>query len=564
MTVTALGAAIPARYIDRVYPGTTVMGQDLSGLTTGQAVARVQTRMKDIVARLVTFRLDGKTWVASAEQLGMSIDYQLLATRLIASGRDDTVARVSSLMPWHGESAVSLPVNLDQNILTQYLTGIGKDVHIDPVDARLTGNGPSISITPDKDGRDLDIDKARSIVMTAAGSLAPQDVPMPVAAVPAKVPADKLAATKDTVLRLTSEPIKLTQGKQHWELSPDDLTRGIVMPEDVAKEQPWLDPWWINKLVKPIVDSFWVPATDAVLGWDGGLFVMSKSAHGKIVDQDALVKEIIAAAGTDKRAIEIKVDDVAPAVDEKHLDKLGITGLITAGDSSFAGSSVARSTNVGAAAYWVSQTTIAPGAVFSFLGSLGPISEDRGYVKGKIISGNWYADDIGGGVCQVSTTVYRAALYAGFPFNEWHPHASRVSFYELDGWPIGVDAAIYQVDPSEGNQLDLKFTNTSDHWLLLQMVNNGAQIVCQLYGTPTDWTIDIPDPTVGDPISPPAPETKPTDQLPTGQRQVIQQALAGVDVTLYRTVTAKDGTVISQDTFYSPYQPMPQITEVGQ
>lgn len=563
VTATAVGAAIPARYIDRVYPGTTVLGQNLAGMTADEAVAQIQRQVQGAVDALVTFRLDGQEWVASAADLGVQVNWSQLATQVIGHGREDAAARAASLMPWSNATTIPLPVSLDHAVLNTYLAGLDSDVSVQPVDATLDGSGPSIAIIPDQSGRHVDLGKARQVVVSAAQTLEPIAVEVPIVDVLAGITAAQLAATKDKVIRLTKEPVTLKAGKDRWTIAPEDLTQGLVMPENVVTDDPWLDPWWIGQLVDPIVDDLWKPATDAVLAWDGGLYATDQSAKGQMVDRDELVGQVVAAADTDDRQVDISIKPVEPRIDSDKLGDLGITALLTTGDSSFSGSSEARATNVGKAAYWVSQTAIAPGEVFSFNDSLGPITEDRGYVSGKIIKGDWFADDIGGGVCQVSTTVYRAALYAGFPFDEWHPHSARVSFYELDGWPIGVDAAIFQTDAADGLPLDLKFTNTTDAWILLQMVNTGASIVAQLYGSPTGWGIEIPPPSVGDPIDPPPAQTRKTDQLPKGQSRVIQQEQDGVNVELDRTVTDTDGTVLSNDTFKSFYAPLPKITEVG-
>ena len=566
VTATAVGAAIPARYIDRVYPGTTVLGQDLAGLTAGEAVAQVQRQLQSAIDALVTFRLDGREWVASAADLGVRIDWDRLSAQVIGHGREDAAARATSLLPWSDPATIPLPVSLDHAVLDAYLATLNADVARAPVNAALDGTGPAMTIVPDQPGRQVDFTEAGEIAVAAARTLDPVSTELPTADVTAAITAEQLAATKDRVLRLTQEPLTLTAGRDSWTIASADLTQALVMPDDVVADDPWLDPWAIGQLVDPVVDALWKAPTDAVLAWDDGLYAMEESVPGVMVDRDALVQQVIDSAGTAERRVTIDVSPVVPRIDSGKLDDLGITALLAAGDSSFAGSSEARATNVGVAAYWVSQTAIAPGEVFSFNGSLGAITEDRGYVSGKIIKGDWFADDIGGGVCQVSTTVYRAALYAGFPFAEWHPHSARVSFYELDGWPIGVDAAIYQIDPAEGYPLDLAFTNTTDAWLLLQMQNTGASIVAQLYGAPTGWDIEIPAPTVGQPIPPPAPQTKTTDQISRGESRVIQKAQAGVDVELYRTVKAADGTILSYDpfdTFKSYYAPLPQITEVG-
>lgn len=563
ITAAAAGAAIPARFIGRVYPGTVVLGQDVSGMTSAEAIAHLQQSVAATTSALVTFRLDDQEWIATAADLGVTIDWDRLSAGIMGRGRESADARLGALLPWSGAETVSLPVALDNATLTAYLSTIDETIAVEPADATLAGSGPDISIVPDVAGRHVDLGRAREVVTTAASTLVAQVTDLPLIVIEADITAAQLAATKDRVIRLTEEPITLAAGESSWTLAPADLAGGLVMPDDVLTDDPWLDPWWISQLVDPVVTALWQPATDATIAWDGGLYATSDSKTGRMVDRDALVQRVIDAAGSAEREITVDVESVAPRIDHRKLDDLGITGLLTSGDSSFAGSSDARLTNVGVAAQWVSQATIAPGEQFSFNDALGPITEDRGYVTGKVITGDWITDDIGGGVCQVSTTVYRAALYAGLHFDEWHPHSSRVTFYEQDGWPIGVDASIYQIDPAEGWPLDLTFTNTTDSWLLLQMINGGTTIYAQLYGAPMGWSVEIPDPLVGPPIPAPAPQTRPTTELPAGQTLVVQQAQEGVDVELYRTVTTRDGTLIEDNVFKSYYQPMPQVTEVG-
>lgn len=563
VSALAVGAAVPVSYMDRVYPRTTVLGQDLAGLSAAEAVARIQGQTRGAIDALVTFRLDEQEWVASAADLGVSVDWDALEDQVMGRGREDVSARTATLLPWSGPVTIPLPVSLDHGVLNQYLARLDADISIQPINAALDGTGPSITVIPDEDGRHVDLGLAREIVTAAAGSLVPRDADLPLVAITADITAQQLAATKDRVLRLTEKPVTISAGHDSWTVAPEDLTGGLVMPDDVLTDDPWLDPWWVGQLIDPVVADLLEPATDATLAWDGGLYASTRSAMGQMVDRDELVDQVIAAADSDEREVRVSIRPVEPRIDSGRLGDLGITELLTVGDSSFVGSSEARTTNVGVASRWVSQTAIAPDEVFSFNDSLGEITLERGYVTGKIIKGDWFADDIGGGVCQVSTTVYRAALYAGLPFLEWNPHSARVTFYEQDGWPIGVDAAIYQVDEAEGWPLDLKFKNTTGAWLLLQMVNTGSTIVAQLYGSPTGWQVEIPEPMVGEPIPAPDPQIRTNDDLARGERRQIQQSQTGVDVELYRTVTDRDGNVLLNNTFKSFYAPLPRITEVG-
>lgn len=561
--MTGIGIAFPIRYANRVYPGLTVLGQDLSGLTQAEALALVRSQIIGYCEELVTFTLDDKTWVASAEEVGVMIDWDRLADAIIAHGRGGALDRISTLMPWQEDASISLPVVVDQAVMNQYLDTLGDEVFREARDATLEGAGPETKVVPEVIGREIDVEAAREVIFEAARTLTRQSVELPVIRHEPSVTAADLTPIRDRIVKITGEPITLHYQDQTWEIGTSDLTSSLVVPEDVIAEDPWIDPWWIDRLVEPIVNELWVEPKDAVVAWDGGLYSLEPSVTGRMVERQQLVDAIIAAAETDEREVDVPVTEVPPRVDSNNLGALGITGLVASGDSSFAGSSWERAENVRVASYWVSQTLIAPGEEFSFNAALGPITLDRGYVEGKIIMGDWYTSDIGGGACQVSTTVYRAALLAGLPFTEWHPHSSRVSFYEMNGWSVGFDAAIYQPESPDGWPLDLKFVNTTGAWLLLQMQIAGDWLSAQLYGAPTGWEVVLDGPTLSNPTPPPPPVERPSSELAPGERYRSQLAQEGITATVHRTVY-ENGTVIHSDTFTSVYAPMPEVILVGQ
>jgi vancomycin resistance protein YoaR len=161
----------------------------------------------------------------------------------------------------------------------------------------------------------------------------------------------------------------------------------------------------------------------------------------------------------------------------------------------------------------------------------------------------------------VSTTVYRAALLAGLPFAEWHPHTFRLGFYELDGWPPGIDAAIYQPNTPDEWALDLRFTNPTNAWMLLQLSVDNEHLSAAIYGT-TGYAVDLSEPDFGEQSPVPEPIERPTPDLQPGEREQVQIAQPGIDISITRWVTQGD-VLISEDTFYSPYQAQADVYLVG-
>jgi vancomycin resistance protein YoaR len=211
----------------------------------------------------------------------------------------------------------------------------------------------------------------------------------------------------------------------------------------------------------------------------------------------------------------------------------------------------------------ISYKLVAPGDTFSFNELLGPISLDMGYVQGTIIKGDWAASDIGGGVCQVSTTVFRAAAKAGFQFEEWHPHSWRLGFYEIDGSPPGFDAAIYQPNYDGEWEKDLRFRNTLDSWLLLMLVVDGDTVRAHFYGRDPGWTVELGEAQVSEPKPIPDPVERSNAALAPGERRLVQRAQPGYLVRIRRTITDRDGNVLADGDFVSDYRSQPEAWEVG-
>jgi vancomycin resistance protein YoaR len=229
--------------------------------------------------------------------------------------------------------------------------------------------------------------------------------------------------------------------------------------------------------------------------------------------------------------------------------------LIGQGVSHFAGSIENRKFNVGLAASRINGVLIPPGEEFSFVKTVGDISGASGYKQAYVIkSGRTVLDD-GGGVCQVSTTIYRAALNTGLPITERTAHAYRVGYYE-QGFPPGLDATIYS--PS----VDLKFKNDTGHHILVQARVEGTDLTVDLYGTSDGRSVELTRPVIVS-QSPALPEIRQDDPtLPKGTVKQVDFAAAGANVVFKRKVT-KGGITYIDETIRSNFRPWQAVYLVG-
>jgi vancomycin resistance protein YoaR len=249
---------------------------------------------------------------------------------------------------------------------------------------------------------------------------------------------------------------------------------------------------------------------------------------------------------------------VKPTVSGDQPDRLGIKDLVAQGTSNFAGSPPERIQNITRGAQLIDGAIIAPGQVFSFDDTVGDISVANGFTTGLVILDHETQDGVGGGICQVSTTLFRAAFYAGVPIVERHDHAYAVPYYTQGGYPEGFDATIYSP------QLDLKFRNDTSAYLLVQtqMDVPTNTLTVSLYGTKTGRVVQlVPGPITNRTPHPPD-LLKADASLPKGVTQQVDWAHDGFDTWVKRVVTL-NGKVTSTDTFVSQAQPWQAVYLVG-
>lgn len=247
--------------------------------------------------------------------------------------------------------------------------------------------------------------------------------------------------------------------------------------------------------------------------------------------------------------VELPVNPVEPKVSAEEIDKLGVKELISRGTSRFYGSIANRIHNIQLAAGRLNGILVAPDEEFSFNKALGDVSKFTGYKEAYIIKDGRTILGDGGGVCQVSTTLFRALLNAGLPVTERHPHSYRVGYYEQDSLP-GLDASVYA--PS----WDLKFRNDTGHFILIQSSVNpqAATLTFELYGTSDDRTTTISKPVIKNQTPPPDDLYQDDPTLPKGQVKQIDWKAQGADVSFTRKVEMT-GKVLIDEIFSSRYNP---------
>jgi vancomycin resistance protein YoaR len=322
-----------------------------------------------------------------------------------------------------------------------------------------------------------------------------------------------------------------------------------------------LDEARLGAFLAPIAPKLERPPTDARFVFDDRLHeltVISPSRPGLALNMPATIARINQQALTDNRQVTL-VMTVTQATyhDGLRANDLGITELIAQGVTYFKGSAATRVKNIKTAAGKFHGVIVGPGETFSFANFLGDVSLDQGYAEALIIYNGRTITGVGGGVCQVSTTAFRAAFLAGFPIKERWPHAYRVSWYEK-GFGPGLDATVF------APEVDFKFTNDTPYHLLIETYTDekNGTLTYKFYSTKDGRTVKITGPTITNvvPHGPDKYEEDPT--FKPGQKEQVDWAVDGADVTVKRVVE-RDGKVLFNDTIFTRYQPWTNIFKVA-
>lgn len=314
-------------------------------------------------------------------------------------------------------------------------------------------------------------------------------------------------------------------------------------------------------LIQPISKQIEKKPVDALFQFQSNrVTTFRPSENGREIDietlDNILVSKALTVASLQKPQtviIPIPVKIIQPDITTEKVNKLGIKELIGSGSSFFFHSIPSRIYNINLAASRINGVLVAPGETFSFDKALGDVSAFTGYKQAYVIQNGKTVLGDGGGVCQVSTTFFRALLNAGLPIVERTAHAYRVGYYEQDS-PPGFDATVYV--PT----VDLKFKNDTGNYILIQsqIDLDNLSLTFNLYGTKDGRVVNISKPVITNQKPPPPDVYQDDPTLPKGEIKQTDFAAWGANVYFTRTVT-KNGKTIISDKFVSNYQPWQAI-----
>lgn len=564
-------------YSGRIFPGVSIAGIELSGMSVEEADSILTQRLNYPQGGTIALQYGEKIWTTSPADLGLLIDPQANANLAYSFGRTGNLLTrlFDQLAAWH-EGANLAPVMIfDERAAYRHLSEIAAQVDSPTVEASLKVNGTDVEVIPGQVGRTIDIFATLHALQPTLRSLTDGIVTL---VIKEEEPAILDASQQAEIARqILSAPLTLLMPDAKegdpgpWVIPPDQLA-GMLTIERLQFQDGWryqvgLDDQALYDYLSALVpDIDRQPENTRFMFNDDTrlLEVIQPAVIGRNLDVFSTIQEIRQKVIEGQHQFTLQIKTTQPEIgDNKTGAELGITEQIIAYTTYFRGSTKERLQNIQTAAAQFHGLLIPPGAVFSMASVLGSVSLDTGYAEAWIIFGGRTIKGVGGGVCQVSTTLFRAAFFAGYPIIERYPHAYRVSYYEQtargeDPNLAGLDATVFLP------VVDFKFQNDTPYWLLMEtyFYPNSRSLTWKFYSTSDGRTVEWNTSGPQNIVEAPDPIYEENPELDQGEIKQVDWAAEGADVMVTRTVY-RDGVILFSDSFITHYLPWADVFQYG-
>ena len=533
--------------------GVRIAGVDVGGLTPGAAKSLLRQKWEAVERVPVTFQAGGRSWRFSASQLGVRPDW--------GAAVDDARRQGQGFGPLRGfrrldvrvfGADVAPPTSVYDTALEYVLNRIGDAVNTPREDASVVLRGLRPVTVAGHAGHGIDRSSAAEAIVRSLASFSRQSVDLPMKVDSPHVQVNDLTVVVAEVKTAVSAPVRLALGKSSFSIGPQQIARLLELPADGRRDLrvggAAADKWFAN--VARNADRAPRDASWAIYS-SGIRVVPDRPGYSLDVPRSAraLLRAVLVTDPTLRSATLVGQTREARRT-TKDAQAMHIKGLVASYET-FYGGDPNRIHNVQLVSHLIDGHVIAPGATFSFNQATGARTEDKGFKEAPVIINGELKTGLGGGVCQVSTTVFNAAYEAGLPIAARTNHALYISHY-----PQGRDATVNYPD------VDLKFVNDTGNWLLLRTWVGSSSLTVGLYGTPVHRRV----------VSDVAP-LKVTGQPPV--ERTLDPSLAPGSVVLEdsgepsrstsvrRRVYTAAGKLLYDTTFYSSYRAEPRIIDVG-
>jgi vancomycin resistance protein YoaR len=502
---------------DRVAGGVTVAGMSLEGMSAEEAERGLSAKAQSVAAVPVVFEAGGREWPLAPAQLALRADWGDAVTRALEAGDAPVPLRGLERLRFRFFGTDVQPnASFEENTLDARLSAIAKAV-------KVKGRQAAIVL---EDGQPVVVD-------------------------PPEITRDALAPVAEQVRIALSAPVTFEYKGVHWSVPPTQVASFLRLPQNGQSRLEIGGPE-AQKYFASLARAVAKPPREVDFAiTSAGTAAMISSKNGRKLDAEATAKAFLAAAlSTTDREATLSVVTAYPQLSTERAKALGIKGLVGT-YTTYYGGDPNRIHNVQLVSRLIDRHTIAPGATFSFNKTTGERNAAKGFLEAPVIINGELKNGLGGGVCQVSTTVFNAAYEAGLPITERTNHALYIDHY-----PLGRDATVNYPDT------DLKFVNDTGHWLLLEAIITPSALTVRLFGSPVHRRVE----TTSTPLrvtGPPEVEQILAPKMFQGEKLIVEMGTPSRAVSVRRLVYDKRGRLLYDTTWSSSYVSEPRVVRVG-
>lgn len=529
---------------DKTNKGLKVAEIKIGGLNFAQLEEKLKNLNSEFVNKEFSFNYKEKSWQATPLKIGIEIDVAKTSLAVFGYGHNGKNIILNSLQQFESLTGKNFTIfwKINQEQMEDFLKENMNSIHQPAQNSTLIYDKQTqeFSVIPEKDGiiideKQLKADLEKSI--SGSSNKIQLFLIKQIAEIKENETQEALKEIKKIISML---PISINIKDYSKENNSDNAKKEVDKIEkeellNLVSFEPVADPEnQKNKILGVVVDdqktknylTSLAPLInqepiDAKLSFrDGKVTVFTLSQNGIKLEIENNV-QIISSGVLENKEIILKTEEIKAAITTESINNLGITAFLGKGTSNFAGSPANRVHNIKIATAKFNGTLIKPGETFSFNLILGDVGPEQGYEPELVIKKNKTVPEYGGGICQVSTTIFRAAVNSGLKVTERFAHAFPVKYYN----PQGFDATIYPPSP------DLKFVNDTPANILIQSKLVGTELTFEIYGTEDFRKVKI-----------------------TGPNQYEVNEDGSMKTVLIQEVYDKEGTLMFKKTFYSNYK----------
>jgi vancomycin resistance protein YoaR len=562
--ILVLGATVDAfASVGRVHPGVRVGGVSLGGKTPVEAAAALKAELPAKAAAPVTVAGPKKSWPVASKDIGASFEYTALVGNAMAVGRSggffaSVGDRVSA---WFTGRSLPAVATADKTKLDGVVGKIASAIDVAPKDAVLTVTADEVQLKASATG--LAVDRARLVseLLGTFTSDASRTVTIRTGVAQPRINDTAAREAKTVVETMMSGPAKVQYEAKTWTLSEAELAK-MIRFEAVESTSTRTSAWHLVPVIaareasKTIIPKVGVslgnPPKNARFVTRGGKISIEPSKDGVGVDVEDFAANLTAVLKNPERGrtVQLRTKITPPKLTTEAAREMGITKRISTFSTDYSSGATSRVNNIHLLGDALDGKLVAPGGTFSFNEAVGERTAAKGYQEANAIVKGKLVPQLGGGICQVATTMFNTVFFSGFPVAERHNHSFFISHY-----PTGRDATVSWDGP------DLRWKNPTSHWVLVSVAYSSDSITVSLYGTDPGYDVAYKTGSFTNIV----PYKKILEKDPTlqvGLEVVKDPGVDGKRVVVTRTVK-KGGQVLRTDTFTSYYASKSATVRVG-